>query len=315
MVQSASVSPLQERLEAQVGRYLQKVWDWDAFPASRGYPELARAQMRFVGSGGSPKVGDRATLTPEHFTCSLLYQEPGRYAAVHTHEIEEIFFVLEGRLTVSWDFDDEPVDLVLGPGDALVNPPERAHGFRNDGPSPMTAQFMVGHPRPMLPAYKTHPSKGGQAPQFGRPLPDPLDQRVAEMRRHLVRAADVATRWVDLGNGSRLAHQPYVWPTADGGVVAPARFSLEMLHLPAGVGTRRHRHPHETAFMVWEGILTVEFEDGGAAAATRLGPRDLVMVPAGQAFRLRNEGAAPVRAAVIAGTPAPASDFWSAGEA
>ncbi|HZU17116.1 MAG TPA: cupin domain-containing protein [Candidatus Dormibacteraeota bacterium] len=315
MVQSASERSLGERLEAHVGRYLQKVWDWDAFPASRGYPELARAQMRYVGSGGSPKAGDATTLTPQHFTCSLLYQEPGRYAAVHTHEIEEVFFVLEGRLTVSWDFDDELVDVVLGPGDALWNPPERAHGFRNDGPSPMTAQFMVGHPKPMLPAYKSHPSRGGAAPEFGQPLPSTSDPRVAEIRRHLIRASDVETRWLDLGGGSRLAHQPYVWPPAEGGVVTPARFSLEMLYLPPGACSPLYRHPHETAFMVWEGVLTVDFEEAGARASTRLAARDLVMAPAGQRFRLRNEGAAPMRAAVIMGTPTPASNFWSGGEA
>src|SRR5207237_5809494 len=36
---------LDGRLAAHVGLHQQKVWDWDAFPASRGYPELARAQM------------------------------------------------------------------------------------------------------------------------------------------------------------------------------------------------------------------------------------------------------------------------------
>ena len=55
---------LDERLAAHVGLHQQKVWDWDAFPASRGYPELARAQMRYIGAGGSPKTGDTSTLAP-----------------------------------------------------------------------------------------------------------------------------------------------------------------------------------------------------------------------------------------------------------
>jgi len=48
----------------RIGRYLEKRWDWDAFPANSGYPELERAQMRYVGAGGSPKTDDRSTLRP-----------------------------------------------------------------------------------------------------------------------------------------------------------------------------------------------------------------------------------------------------------
>ena len=61
------------QLLAHVGRHTQKLWDWDAFPASKGYPELARAQMRYIGAGGSPKVGDTSTLPPSCFTCSCTF--------------------------------------------------------------------------------------------------------------------------------------------------------------------------------------------------------------------------------------------------
>src|SRR5205823_4001255 len=97
-----------------VGRYTQKLWDWDAFPASKGYPELARAQMRFIGAGGSPKVGDTSTLAPSCFTCSLIYLDSPRYAAAHSHEIEEVFWVQTGRLTVSWELENEWIDVLLG---------------------------------------------------------------------------------------------------------------------------------------------------------------------------------------------------------
>ena len=61
---------LGEILKANTGRYIQKRWDWDAFPANRGFAELERAQMRYIGAGGSPKVDDRETLPPGAFTCS-----------------------------------------------------------------------------------------------------------------------------------------------------------------------------------------------------------------------------------------------------
>src|SRR5947199_10581950 len=92
MVTAAQTANVADRLAAHVGRHDQKTWDWDAFPASRGYPELARAQMRYIGAGGSPKVGDSSTLAPTRFTCSLIYLDGQRYAAVHSHEIEAAFW-------------------------------------------------------------------------------------------------------------------------------------------------------------------------------------------------------------------------------
>ena len=53
---------LRARLQAHIGRHVDKTFDWDAFPSNRGFPELERAQMRYVGAGGSPKVGDVTTL-------------------------------------------------------------------------------------------------------------------------------------------------------------------------------------------------------------------------------------------------------------
>lgn len=299
------------RLRGSIGRHIEKIWDWDAFPASRGYPELARAQMRYIGSGGSPKTNDETTLAPKHFTTSLLYQDPDRYAAVHTHEIEEIFLVHEGRMVVSWDFDGEFVDIALGPGDALVNPADRAHGFRNDGPTPTVAQFMVGHPKPMLPNYKSHPSKGGTAPEFRQPLPNPADPRVVEAHSYVVRGNQAPVYWHTLDNGSRLATQPYVLPVELNGVVPSIRFSLEFLYLPERVETLTYTFDHEVAFMVWDGQIAVEYLDGDRTADALLGKRDLVLVEPGQRFRLRSTGGTTAKVSATLGTPTPEPGRWT----
>jgi mannose-6-phosphate isomerase-like protein (cupin superfamily) len=307
---------LEERLAAHIGLHSNKLWDWDAFPASRGYPELARAQMRYVGAGGSPKVGDTSTLQPSCFTCSLIYLDPHRYAAVHAHEIEEVFFVHQGRLVVSWEYAPaEFVDVMLGPGDMLLNPPDVPHGFRNDGPEPVVAQFMVGHPRPLNPAYKYHPNKGDPPPEFGRPLLPPSNPHVEWIRGYVARSTDVQTQWIDLGNARRLAHQPYVLPRKLGGVVEPGHYSLEMLYLPESVATNWYQFDFEVAFMVWEGVMTVEWaaEQNEARAAARLAKRDLVQVPPGQAFRLANEGVGSLRAAAMIGTADPSMELWTSG--
>ena len=45
---------LAEEMRAHMGLFTEKSFDWDAFPASRGFPDLTRAQLRYVGAGGSP---------------------------------------------------------------------------------------------------------------------------------------------------------------------------------------------------------------------------------------------------------------------
>jgi len=302
------------QLLAHVGRHTHKLWDWDAFPASKGYPELARAQMRYIGAGGSPKVGDTSTLPPSCFTCSLIYLDSPRYAAAHSHEIEEVFWVHTGRLTVSWELDGEWVDVLLGPGDALLNPADIVHGFRNEGPEPVVAQFMVGHPKPLLPKYRYHPSSGDAGPEFGRPLPDAAHPQAQWMAQYVMRASEISARWETFADGGRLAHQPYVVPRAQGGAVDPGHYSLEMVQLLAGTNSPWYRAAYETAFMVWSGVLAVDWQNENERdqSTVHLGPRDLVQIPAGQAFRLANHGAEIARAAIMIGTPTPPDDLWRA---
>ena len=52
---------LSREMRKFIGRYTDKSFDWDAFPGSRGFPELERAQMRYIGAGGSPKADDPST--------------------------------------------------------------------------------------------------------------------------------------------------------------------------------------------------------------------------------------------------------------
>ncbi len=55
-VMTRPAGPLASALRRNVVRHVDKSFDWDAFPSNRGYPELARAQMRYIGAGGSPKA-------------------------------------------------------------------------------------------------------------------------------------------------------------------------------------------------------------------------------------------------------------------
>ncbi len=284
-----------------VGRYLDKRWDWDAFPANSGYAELERAQMRFIGSGGSPKVGDTSTLPPGAFTCSLIFQEPGRKASVHHHKIEELFFVHRGRLTMTWQFGDETVDFVVGPGDAVLNPPARPHGFRNDGDEPCVMQIMVATAAPMLPTYTDHPADHATSPL--RPAePQNVARYLAEVEPYLCRASDVRPleRAVD---GGRLEVGPYVMQPAHGGRVTPSHFGFAVDTLTRDATTPAYVLDVEEAFMVLDGVLDVETLDAtGAVTTQRLGARDVALVAPGARRRFANRDAGAVRFAVITGS-------------
>jgi len=260
------VTDLVEARTINVGRYLEKRWDWDAFPANSGYAELERAQMRYVGAGGSPKTGDRSTLPPGAFTCSLIYQEPGRKASVHHHQIEELFFVHRGRLTMTWQFGDETVDFVVGPGDAVLNPPARPHGFRNDGPDDCVMQIMVATAAPMLPTYTDHPSEHPVSPL--RPAaPDRRDAFLREVEPYLARAADVRPQTVAVDGGT-FTVEPYVMQPASGGRVTPTHFTFAAGTLTRDAAVPVYALDVEEAYMVLDGVLDVDAFDAAGNVTT-----------------------------------------------
>ncbi|MBV9121462.1 MAG: cupin domain-containing protein [Chloroflexi bacterium] len=285
-----------ERLASRIARFEDKTPDWHAFPANEGFPELDRAQYRFIGAGGSPKHDDPGTLPPEHFTLSLIYQEPGKYAAMHKHEIEEAFIVLQGVLTMTWDYDGRQIDFRLGPNDMIMNPPNRPHGFRNDGVEPVLMSIMVGSPRPLAPVYSAHPKDAGDATLHGQRADIP-DEIARDLSRYIVRFRERPAGH-DAAGFVRL---PYI---GQGG--APAgNYRDDLIHLPPGKGVQPYSRGCEDAYFVLDGWLTAGWEEDGRTVEQRLGPRDLLVTPAGQQRFFRNDGLTPVLFEMVVGTPHP----------
>ncbi len=286
---------------ARIGRYLDKTWDWDAFPSNTGYAELERAQMRYVGAGGSPKVNDTTTLPPGAFTCSLIYQEPGRKASTHHHKIEELFFIHSGELTMSWQFGDELVDFVVGPGDAVLNPTSRPHGFRNAGTEDCVMQIMVATAAPMHPTYTDHPSEHKVSP-LRMASPEKRAEYMLEVERYLVRASDTKPVVANVEGGT-LTARPYVMTKANGGLVEPSHFTYAVDTLTRGGATPAYTLDVEEAFMVLGGVLDIEtYDAAGNVTTQRCGMRDLAFVPAGVKHRIVNRDASTARFGAITGS-------------
>jgi mannose-6-phosphate isomerase-like protein (cupin superfamily) len=145
-------STVHELLRQRVARFVDRVPDWDAFADARveGY---RRAQHRFIGAGASGKA-DARVVPAEHFTLSVMFVPPGQGNAAHTHEVEEVFFILEGKVLVFLeDGAGNRAETVLGRWDCVSCPANVVHGFQNVGLEPAYLQVMLGKAQPALMTY------------------------------------------------------------------------------------------------------------------------------------------------------------------
>ena len=123
---------LERLLRQQVARFTERRGDWDAFADAR-VEGFRRAQHRFIGSGASGKA-DASVVPAQHFTLSVMFVPPGQGNAAHTHEVEEVFFILEGKVLVFIeDGAGGRAETVLGPWDCISCPANVIHGFQNVG--------------------------------------------------------------------------------------------------------------------------------------------------------------------------------------
>ena len=144
---------IEEIARRHVARFSDRKPDWNAFEDAKieGYK---RAQHRFIGAGGSGKHGDAAVVPPRGFTLSVMYVPPGQGNAAHTHEVEEVFFVLKGYLTAFLeDESGKRIYIRRGPWECVSCPPGVIHGYVNDSLEPVYFQVMLGTSRPETMGY------------------------------------------------------------------------------------------------------------------------------------------------------------------
>jgi len=136
-----------------ITRFRDRKPDWDAFEDAR-IEGFRRAQHRFIGAGGSGKHGDKNVIPPRAFTLSIMFVQPGQGNAAHTHEVEEVFFVLQGFLDVFLqDESGHQVTHRLGPWECISCPPGVVHGYVNSSLEPVYFQVMLGRGHPDTMGY------------------------------------------------------------------------------------------------------------------------------------------------------------------
>jgi mannose-6-phosphate isomerase-like protein (cupin superfamily) len=302
MIMTLEHSETRLEMNRFIGRHVNKEFDWNAFPRSKGHPELGRAQMRYIGAGGSPKVDDPNTLKPEHFTLSMINLPVGHFGASHYHDdCEEIFLMLEGIVTVGFAWGDEVIELSLGPKDLIMLPVDLPHGYRNDSAEPVRFSVMVGSNKPNLPIYVAHPTQSERALAFGaapgktqKLARDSTDPRHRQLRGNLIRYCEQPVNWHPAGFGWKV----YV---GEGG--APAgNFRENLIHLPCGKGVRPYAREVEDAYLVLEGVVTVGWEVDGRMVEETIGPKDVIFNPAGRLHYFRNDGFHDAQFMMVVGT-------------
>jgi len=146
---------LEEWMNSRVARYATRRYDWDALKFQEQVdPRYRRAQMRYVGTGGTGVTKDSNTVPAGHFTFSTMVIPAGHIGPSHIHtDVEEIFFVMRGKMKLVIDKGGERYVTVLNERDLVSVPPGVYREEHNIGDEDALMCVMLGAPKPITPTY------------------------------------------------------------------------------------------------------------------------------------------------------------------
>lgn len=147
-------------METRIARFSTRKYDFDALKFQADFdPKYRRGQMRYVGTGGTGVNADSNTIPAEHFTFSTMVIPAGHEGPSHLHiDVEEIFFVLRGKLKVILEKDGERYEAILGDRDVISVPPGVYREEINIGDEDALMCVMLGSRTPITPTYPAdHP--------------------------------------------------------------------------------------------------------------------------------------------------------------
>ncbi|MBC7203744.1 MAG: cupin domain-containing protein, partial [Pusillimonas sp.] len=136
-------------------RYETRKYDWDALKFQADFdPKYRRAQMRYVGTGGTGVAQDVNTVPSEHFTFSTMVIPAGHVGPSHIHtDVEEVFFVIRGKMKVVLEKDGERYETILTDRDLVSVPPGVYREEINIGDEDALMCVMLGAKKPIIPTY------------------------------------------------------------------------------------------------------------------------------------------------------------------
>jgi quercetin dioxygenase-like cupin family protein len=142
-------------MKNRVARLQTRTYDWDALKFQADYdPKYRRAQMRYVGTGGTGVDADDNAVPADHFTFSTMVLPPKCEGPPHVHDdVEEVFFMVRGKIRVFLEKDGERWETELGERDLISVPPGIYRGLVNEGDEEALMCVMLGASKPKTPTY------------------------------------------------------------------------------------------------------------------------------------------------------------------
>ena len=142
-------------LNTRVARYASRRYDWDALKFQADYdPKYRRAQMRYVGTGGTGVASDSNTVPAGNFTFSTMVIPAGHIGPAHIHtDVEEIFFVMRGKMKIICERDGKRWETILSDRDLISVLPGVYREEHNIGDEDALMCVMLGAATPMRPTY------------------------------------------------------------------------------------------------------------------------------------------------------------------
>jgi mannose-6-phosphate isomerase-like protein (cupin superfamily) len=158
-IQRALMQPtdknLGDWLESRVARFSTRRYDWDALKFQTQVDErYRRAQMRYMGTGATGVASDNNTVPSAHFTFSTMVIPAGGIGPSHIHyDVEEVFFVLRGKMKIVIEKDGERWESILHERDLISVPPGVYREEVNITDEDALMCVMLGTPKPITPTY------------------------------------------------------------------------------------------------------------------------------------------------------------------
>ncbi|MEI7738664.1 MAG: cupin domain-containing protein [Betaproteobacteria bacterium] len=142
-------------MKSRIALKSSRQYDWDALKFQADFdPKYRRAQMRYVGTGGTGVAKDQNAVPAAHFTFSTMLIPAGNIGPSHIHyDVEEIFFVMRGSMKVICEKDGERYEAILGERDLISVPPGVYREEHNVGDEDALMCVMLGSPKPITPTY------------------------------------------------------------------------------------------------------------------------------------------------------------------
>ena len=146
---------LQDWMTTRIARYETRRYDWDALKFQADYDaKYRRAQMRYMGTGGTGISSDSNTVPSDTFTFSTMVLPAGCEGPLHVHhDVEEVFFMLRGRIKLFFEDAGETWETELTDRDLISVPPGVYRGLLNIGQEEALMCVMLGTPKPQIPTY------------------------------------------------------------------------------------------------------------------------------------------------------------------